>query len=218
MAFNSPLDSSVGLGGTANHWRSIFNSMNSLTSFPVPWIQTRKQRRILLVLSSPVSWYKTIRSSMSLISLLLLIQLFGEKSRTLLRTFCSPPPPWGDPLTLNDAVGVDFRFTCLSSFPIFEVSCNASNSHSNWPDGCIYSKHQTQIVRRIEKGIAKWRELRSITCPFFFSAQVVAELEEIHFVFWKSTFHILERRDLYLGQIHVHTLILFFPFGCPASE
>ena len=91
----------------------------------------------------------------------------------------------------KDAVGVDFRFTCLSSFPIFELKCNASTSHSNWPDGCIYSQCQTQTARRVEKGIANWKELRSITFPFFFSSQVVAEFE-----------HILDKYVLYFGQIH----------------
>ena len=41
------------------------------------------------------------------------------------------PPPYH--LHWNDAVGVDFRFTCLSSFPIFELRCNAFNLHSAAP-------------------------------------------------------------------------------------
>ena len=141
--------------------------MKNLTSFSVPWRQTRT-------------------NSSGLVQSCLLDIKIPCPHQFCIRTFWS-----GDPLTLKGC--------SWGRFPIYMLELV---SHLWTEMQCIHFALQltwrlhlftvpNQIARRMEKGIANWKELGSITFPVFFSGQVVAELE-----------HILDIYVLYFGQIH----------------
>ena len=182
------------LGQTGNHWRSIFktviNSMNNLTSFSVPWRQTRMNssglvqsclfdiklsetpcpRQFLIRTfwsSSPSLWWSTYIERMQLGSISDLHAWARFRSLN-----------WNAMHPLRTPTDLTVAFIHSAKHKLREGWKRASQTEKNWDLSLFLSFSPVRL----------WRSLNT---------------------FWTNTFCILDR--------YIHFSLLF-PRGCPASE